>query len=112
MSLRRDWISWLLIALAVACVVVAAFPQWDDWVDPENGDKVSERRHGLWFSPIYQHVHRERAHGGFRTNTGFTGWSWTWLVILLGAVSWEIFRWRRKGFAGLQGQEAGAREIQ
>ena len=48
MKLWRDPVSWLLLAGSVGCFVVAAFPQWGEWVDPQNGDRVSERRHGLW----------------------------------------------------------------
>ncbi len=51
MTFWRDWVSWILPVLAVGCVVVGGFPQWSEWVDPANGDKVSERGHGLWFSP-------------------------------------------------------------
>src|SRR6516165_9312428 len=59
MSFWRDWVSWLLLALAIACFGVGAFPQRSEWIDPANGDQVSEWRCGLWFSPSYQHVRRD-----------------------------------------------------
>jgi len=110
MSLWRDWVSWLLIVVAVGCLVVAAFPQWSDWVDPATGDKVRELRLGLWFSPFYQHVHRERANGGFITESGVNWLSWSSLIVLLGLVSLEILRWRRNVSAGQRGQEHGAQQ--
>lgn len=54
MRAGRDWVAWCLLAAAVGCLGVALFPQWDAWVDPATGDRVSERRLGLWFSPVHQ----------------------------------------------------------
>jgi hypothetical protein len=59
MTFWHDRVSWLLLALAIACFVVGAFPLWREWVDPANGDQVSEYRLGFWFSPVYQHVRRD-----------------------------------------------------
>src|SRR5437879_5335155 len=109
MTFWRDRLSWLLLAFAIACFVVAAFPQWSDWVDPTNGDKVSERRHGLWFSPVYQHVHRVPPQGGFTTRDEINWLSWSSLVVLIGFGSWELLRWRRNKIAAHPRQQ---REIQ
>jgi hypothetical protein len=107
MTFWRDWISWLLIAFALGCFVVGLFPQWSDWVDPASGDKVSERRHGFWFSPSYLYTHRELVQGGF-TAKGTVNWlSWSSLVILIGVGSLQIVHWRRNASAGEQAQQPG-----
>jgi hypothetical protein len=92
---RRDLLSWGLIALTVGCFVIGLFPQWNDFVDPENGDKVSEWRLGIWSSPAYYYEHREIANGGFKTESGVNLLSWSVLLIVGGAFSFENLRWRR-----------------
>jgi hypothetical protein len=96
--LWRDWISWLLLVLAIACFVAGFFPQWSEWIDPITGDKVSERRHGLWFSPSYEHVRRDHVArgGGFDTRSGANWLSWSWLLIVVGCGCLGIMRWRRE----------------
>jgi hypothetical protein len=94
MMFRRDWFSWLLIALAVACFVAALFPEWSKSVDPASGDKLSECRLGLWFSPFFLYSHHEHAQG-FRTQTGINWVSWSSLVILVGLGSLRLLRWRQ-----------------
>src|SRR5262249_25963029 len=98
MRFLRDWACWLLLVLAIGCFVIGTFPQWSEWIDPANGDKVSERRHGLWFSPSYKSV--RRAHldlgrgGGFGTTSGPRWLSWSSLMILIGFVCLGVIRWR------------------
>ena len=110
MTFRRDKLSWFLLAFAIACFVIAAFPQWSDWVDPTNGDKVSERRHGFWFSPAYHHIYREHAQGGFIAQEEIRWLSWSSFVILIGFGSWEMLRWRLNSFAKPPGQEQESQE--
>src|SRR5947209_3965400 len=105
MMFWRDWACWLLVVVALGCFVVGAFPQWSDWVDPANGDKVSERRYGLWFSPSYQYVHRDLAKGGFRTEWGINWLSWSSLLMLIGFGSLGMLRSRLDKAAHQQGQE-------
>jgi hypothetical protein len=114
MTFWRDPVSWLLLALAIACLVIGAFPQWSEWVDPAQGDKVSECRLGFWFSPVYQQVrrdHRQVVGGtlkvGYSIESGPNWLSWSTLVILIGLGSLGILRWRRNAVAGPQRQERG-----
>ncbi len=132
MSFWRDWVSWLLVVLAIACFVVGAFPQWSEWVDPANGDKVSECRLGFWSSPVYQDVQRDfrpvvvgQLEVGHKIELGVEqvvgvqvewktagesgpNWlSWSSLVILIGLGSLGILRWRRNAVAGPESQERG-----
>src|SRR3954454_24763439 len=99
MKLWRDQVSWLLLAFSIGCFTLAAFPQWNEWVDPQNRDKVSERRHGFWFSPVYLHIRREPAEGGFTAREEIHWLSWSSVVILVGFANWELLRWRRKRVA-------------
>ena len=48
MRLWRDWLSWLLLAVALGCLVAGGFPRWSGGVDPATGDKVTELRLGLF----------------------------------------------------------------
>jgi hypothetical protein len=96
MPFSRDWISWLLLAVALTCLVVGVFPQWSEWVDPLNGDRVSERRLGLWFSPVHQSVRREHPQGGFTWEAGPNWVSWSSLLLVAGLVGFEMFRGRRR----------------
>jgi len=114
MTFWHDRVSWLLLALAIACFVVGAFPQWSESVDPANGDKVCEYRLGFWFSPMYQHVRRDHRQvvggalkGGYSIESGTNWLSWSSLMILIGLGSLGILRWRRDAVAGPQRQEPG-----
>ena len=114
MTFWRDWVSWLLLALAIACFVVGAFPQWSEWVDPANGDKVSEYRFGFWFSPVYQHLRRDhrqvvggQLEAGYTIESGPNWLSWSSLLILMGLGSLGILRWRRNAVAGPESQARG-----
>jgi hypothetical protein len=115
MTFWHDRVSWLLLGLAVACFLVGAFPQRSEWVDPANGDQVSEYRLGLWFSPVYQHVRRDHRQvvggalqGGYTIESGPNWLSWSSLVILIGLGSLGALRWRRDAVAGPQRREPGA----
>jgi hypothetical protein len=114
MMFWRDWVSWLLLALALACFVIGAFPQGSEWVDPANGDQVSAYRLGFWFSPVYQYVRRDHRQvvggaltAGYTIESGPNWLSWSSLVILIGLGSLGILRWRRTAVAGFQSQEPG-----
>src|SRR5688572_13081317 len=91
----RDRVSWCLLLVAVGCLGVALFPQWDEWVDPATGDRVSERRLGLWFSPVHQTERRDTAQGGFTWRAGVNWLSWSSLLVVVGVVCFEVFRQRR-----------------
>jgi len=91
MTLRAAWVRWLLVVFAIGCFVVGLLPRSSEWVDPATGDKVSERRIGVWFSPLYHRADREFAKGGVRS--GEIGINWlclSSLVILIGVVSVAI----------------------
>jgi hypothetical protein len=111
MTFRRDWACWLLLTLGIACIGAGVFPQWHEWTDPENGDRVSERRHGLWSSPSYQHVRRDHVArgGGFDMESGLHWLSWSFLLIVVGVACLEMMRWRLERGEGGQGQ---AKDIQ
>jgi hypothetical protein len=100
MRIRCDWIGLVLVAIAIGCFVVGALPRWSDWVDPANGDKISEWRTGFWSSPSFEYLHREYASGGFETRSGLKWLSWSSLVILMGIVSWAVFLVRREEMSG------------
>ena len=115
MRFWQDRVSCLLLGLAIACFLVGAFPQWSEWVDPANGDQVSEYRLGFWFSPVYQHVRRDHRQvvggalqGGYTIESGPNWLSWSSLVILIGLGSLGILRWRRDAVAGPQSQDPGS----
>jgi len=107
MTFLRDWACWLLLALAIGCFVIGVFPQWSEWIDPANGDKVSELRLGLWFSPSYEEVRREHlapGRGRFDATFGPRWLSWSCLVILIGFVCLGLIRWRLEQTARPQRQ--------
>ena len=108
MRFLRDWACWLLLVLAIGCFVIGAFPQRSEWIDPAHGDKVSERRHGLWFSPSYQYVRRDHLDlargGGFDATFGPRWLSWSSLVMLIGFGCLGVIRWRLEQTARPQGQ--------
>jgi len=127
MAFWRDWVSWLLIAVAVGCFVAGGFPQWSERVDPTTGDKVHELRLGLWFSPAYERVHREydrtqswndeRGFGesrdlGWETQSIINWLSWSSLAVVVGIGSLVILCWRRKAFAGHHDQKPEAQAKQ
>lgn len=95
MPAGRDWVSWGLLAAAVGCLGVGLFPRWDEWADPATGDRVSERRLGLWSSPAHQTVRREHPDGGFAWRAGVNWLSWSSLLVVAGVVCFEVFRQRR-----------------
>lgn len=105
MTFWRDWVCWFLFAVAVGCFLVGAFPQWSEWVDPANGDKISEWRCGLWFSPSYQYVHRDRSSGGFDTQFGLNWLSWSSLLLLIGFGGLGMIRLRLEKSVPPQGQD-------
>jgi hypothetical protein len=91
MTLRAAWVRWLLVVFAIGCFVVGLLPRSNEWVDPVTGDKVSERRVGVWFSPLYHRVDREFVQGGVRS--GEIGINWlclSSLVSFIGVVSVAI----------------------
>jgi hypothetical protein len=94
--------------LAIGSFVLGAFPQWSEWIDPANGDKISECRYGLWFSPSYQYVRRDHPDpardGGFEATFGPRWFSWSSLVILVGFVCLGMIRWRLEQTARPQRQ--------
>jgi len=112
MTFYRDWVCWLLLAAALACFAIGLWPRWSDGVDPENGDKVSEFRLGLWDSPVYASVHREylrtttdergtwTSRGGFKWEAGVRWLAWSWLVVAAGFVCLGLLSWRREALAG------------
>jgi hypothetical protein len=126
MTFWRDWVSWLLIAVAVGCFVAGGFPQWSERVEPATGGKVNELRLGLWFSPAYEHVRRdygshawddqrgvgEPRHFGWETQSVINWLSWSTLAVVIGLGSLVILRWRRKAFAGHQDQKPEAQAKQ
>jgi hypothetical protein len=127
MTFWRDWVSWLLIAVAVGCFVAGGFPQWSEWVDPATGDKVNELRLGLWFSPAYEHVRRDidrsdawndqrgsgvTRHLSWKTQSTINWLSWSSLAVVIGLGSLVILRERRKTLAGHQDQKPEAQAKQ
>jgi hypothetical protein len=123
MSFRRDWVSWLLIAVALGCFVAGGFPRWSEGVDPGTGDQVKELRLGLWFSPAYERVRREydrsqawndargigeSRHFGWETRSTINWLSWSSLALVIGLGGLVILTGRRKAIAGHQGQQPEA----
>jgi hypothetical protein len=106
MATGRDWVTWCLLAAALGCLGVAVFPQWDEWVDPATGDRVSEQRLGLWFSPVHQTIRREPPEGGFNWRGGVNWLSWSSLLVVVGVVCFEAFRQRLRGAGGTTPAEA------
>jgi hypothetical protein len=121
MTFWRDWVSWLLIAVAAGCFVAGGLPQWSEGVDPATGDKLNELRVGFWFSPAYEHVRREYDHSpaqndergpgksrtfGWETQSGINWVSWSSLALVIGLGSLVSLNWRRQALAGHQGQKA------
>jgi hypothetical protein len=91
MTLRAVWVRWLLVVFAIGCFVVGLLPRSSEWVDPATGDKVSERRVGVWFSPLYHRVDREFAQGGVRSGEeGINLLCLSSLLIFIGVVSVTI----------------------
>jgi hypothetical protein len=88
-----DWLAWLLVGLAVVSFVAALSPQWSYSMDP-SGEKVTEFRLGLSFSPLFHYVHRQHAQG-FQTRSGVNWISWSSLAILVGIGCLRVFRWRQ-----------------
>jgi hypothetical protein len=124
MTFWRDWLSWLLIAVAIGCFVAGGFPHWTETVDPATGDRVKELRVGLWFSPVYQHIQRdiersrtwrdERGFGesgqvGFETHSTIIWVSWSSLALVLG-LGGLVFLQRRRSALG--GQHVQQSEVQ
>lgn len=100
MRVGRDWLAWCLLAVAVSCLGVALFPHWDEWVDPATGDRVTERRLGLWASPLHQSERHEPPQGGFTWRGGVNWLSWSSLLVVAGVVSFKVFRQRLRGAGG------------
>ena len=97
------WRDGTLIAVALGCFLAGGFPQWADWVDPTTGDRVSEFRLGLPFSPSFHYVRRDyervrgdSVQGGYQGRGRIHWLSWSMLLILIGAVSLANVRWRRQ----------------
>jgi hypothetical protein len=123
----RDSISWLLIAVALGCFVAGAFPRWSERVDPATGDKFTELRLGLWFSPAYEQVRRdydrshawddqrgvgESRHRGWETHAHINWLSWSSFAVVIGLGSLMILRRRREAFGGHQDQKPEAQTRQ
>jgi hypothetical protein len=88
----RPAARWVLVLAAVACLVAGVFPRWAEWTDPATGDRVQERRNGLWSSPSYTRVRRDHPHGGSRVEER-VGWvSWSSLLVLAGLAGLEVVR--------------------
>src|SRR5262249_22029480 len=127
MTFWRDWVSWLLIAVALGWFVAGGLPRWSERVDPPTGDKITELKLGLWFSPAYEQVRREydRVHAwedergsGTSRNIGWEAqsiinWlSWSSLAIVMGLGSLVMLSWRRNAVAGQHDQHAGLQSQQ
>jgi hypothetical protein len=117
MRFWRDWVSWLLLAVALGCFVAGGFPQWSEGVDPATGDQVKELRLGLWFSPAYEQVRREydrsqgwdderrvgaSRHLGWETRSIINWLSWSSLALVIGLGSLVLLPGRSKAIAGHQ----------
>ena len=100
MRAGRDWMAWCMLTLAVICLGAALFPQWDEWTDPATGERVSERRLGIWSSPAHRSERRESPQGGFTWRAGVNWLSWSSLLVVVGVVSFEAFRQRLRGAGG------------
>jgi hypothetical protein len=115
MRLWRDWVSWLLLAVALGCFVAGGFPRRGEGVDPATGDKVTELRLGLWSSPAYEQVWREydRSHAwddergsgksrqlGWERRSTINWLSWSSLALAIGLGSLVMLSRRRNALAG------------
>jgi hypothetical protein len=96
MPLVRDWVTWCLLAVAVACLAVGLFPRWADGVDPATGDRLHGWKLGLWASPSFEYVRRETQRGGFTIEWGINFISWSCLLVVVGWGCLEMSRWRRR----------------
>lgn len=96
MSFCRDWLCVLLFGAALGCFVLGIWPQRSESIDPTSGDKISELRCGLWFSPSYVSIRRDHLArgGGFNWSAGPRWLSWSTLLILLGFVCFNVLRRR------------------
>jgi hypothetical protein len=123
MRFWRDWVSWLLLAVALGSFVAGGFPQWSEAVDPVTGDQVKELRLGLAFSPAYERVQREydrrqarndeRGIGvsrqfGWESRSTINWLSWSSLALVLGLCSLVVLPGRRKAIAGHHDQKPEA----
>jgi hypothetical protein len=93
----RLWLFWLLLALAFLALGVGLYPRRSDGTDPTTGDVVKETTLGLWFSPVYRSVRREKVgpqRFGFSEEVTFQLLSWSGLLTVLGVVC-ATGAWRR-----------------
>jgi hypothetical protein len=103
--IRRDWLSWLLAALATVCFVAGLAPQGSRSIDA-SGDKVTQVQLGLWFSPFFRYVYRAQANG-FETQGGINWISWSSVALLVAIISLRIRRRRRAAHASQPEASAG-----
>jgi hypothetical protein len=89
-----------LLAVAGCCLGVGLCPQWDEWTDPATGERVSDRRLGIWSSPAHRSERREPPQGGFTWRGGVNWFSWSSMLVVAGVVSFEAFRQRLRGAGG------------
>jgi hypothetical protein len=123
MRFGRDWVSWVLLAVALGCFVAGGFPQWSEGVDPATGDRVKELRLGLAFSPAYERVQREydrsqawndergagvSRHLGWASRSTVNWVSWSSLALVIGLGSLMMRPGRSKAIAGHQDQKPEA----
>ena len=114
MTFWRDWVSWLLLAVALGCLVAGGFPRWSERVDLPTGDKITELQLGLWFSPAYERVQRQydRSHAwkdergsgvsrklGWEAQSIINWLSWSSLALVVGLGSLVMLSWRRNAVA-------------
>lgn len=117
MTFWRDWGLWLLIVVASACFIAGGFPHWSAGVDPATGDKISELKLGLWFSPAYEQVRRdydrsptgkqEGASGqsrrfGWQARSSINWLSWSSLALVIGLASLAAIQRRVHTLSGHQ----------
>ena len=69
-------------------------------LDPATGDRVTEHRLGLWFSPVHRTIRRETPQGGFTWRRDVNWLSWSSLLVVAGVVCFGVFRDRLRDAGG------------
>jgi hypothetical protein len=86
---------WALFFAALVAISVAAFPRSRDRVDPATGDRITERRLGIWSSPLHRRERRESPNGNVSIRSEGSLRSWSGACLIGGAICFEAMRQRR-----------------
>ena len=89
----------LLLTVAIICIISGLAPQSRGYNDHKTGEIMTEWSLGVSASPLWEYNKKQSANGSFRFESELHYFSWSSLLLVIGAISlkkWYQLRRKRK----------------